>query len=64
MNAYVFMHECSNLFLAFVCQKEGRITTKVFKSIGLDRILSRLLKDLVSLWGCYLSPMVMKGGHS
>lgn len=49
MNAYVFMHECSNLFLAFICQKEGRITMKVFKSIGVDRILSRLLKDLANV---------------
>lgn len=45
MNAYVFMHECSNLLLAFICQKEGRITSKVFKSMGLDRTHSRLLKE-------------------
>lgn len=49
MNAYVFMHECSNLFLAFICQKEGRITAKVFKSMRLDRIHSRLLKDLANV---------------
>lgn len=67
MYEYLFMYECmyvhSNLILAFIHQREGRITTKAFKSMGLERIHSRQLKDLADAPVGLLTPVVMKRGH-
>lgn len=49
--------------MAFIPQREGRIITKVFKSMGLERIHSRQLKDLADAPVGLLSLVVMKRGH-